>query len=955
MNKVKILFTFLGTLVISVSSSAQFEEIKAGTTIDYNNVTMQKSPSAAAFGKVQEVSVNTATGVPNISIPLYTFEMDGVSVPISISYNASGIKVGDLATSVGLGWSLEAGGQFTRTVRAQADEFDGILAGSGLGPLSYNWYASYGTTMDIEEWQKDMRGNPYSLVDDGFARNADHYPDQFGYSFLGNSGSFIYNPNAAGIIKDKTDGIKILWDESITSDFGAKDMYGNSYEFFLSDTEKSNNMYTFGTEHDLVAGQAIIWEDDDGNTPPTAWKLSKITTKNNKVINFSYHSVDIDPYVIEKADSHITIGYACDSGPPAPPPVKNYGYTNITYNFNTQLIDTISSPNGNIIITFEYDTDTNITTPGVWLTKLEKIVVSDFTDNSKTKIKEFHFLYDRFTGGDPRLRLDELYEVVYDEYNNSIQKPSYKFSYNNGTLPPKDSFSQDFFGYFNNNYSGGYKKTLVPYLNPGEPFIQYFTDNSTNRDLNPSTIIYGMLTGIQYPIGGSTLFDYEPNELNGKYCGGLRIHKIENINSTEIYNKKTYEYSGLTGPSLNNRDLTRKIEGNTTSYYASFVAAAPEYKPGYFYDKVTVTSTDTKNSKSYREEHYYEENFDLQHKMDYALKQKMFFVENQPNPIKIEDYVNGIEENQFTVEWNILGDMKCYSPDVVNTSFNLGYNEYPRKLLHYGNSALLPKLIASTEYLGPSRKPVTTIKKIEYDPDTLLKTKEITDTRDTRIGFNDYGNRDESGEVLTTTYKYPSTAYGFPVDFPKGLLIKKEVSSNKSEETMIFGQAMEYDNVGNVIKTFQYNKGEVGNNSSLNYVDDYEEMSTIFYENGKPVQVFQKSGEATTYIWGLNNQYPVAKIEGKTRAALDQNLLAAVEIATYSALPGALDNLRLSLINDKAMLTTYTYKPLAGVETITDPKGEKITYHYDEFGRLDYVEDKDGNILSENEYHYRQQ
>ena len=53
------------------------------------------------------------------------------------------------------------------------------------------------------------------------------------------------------------------------------------------------------------------------------------------------------------------------------------------------------------------------------------------------------------------------------------------------------------------------------------------------------------------------------------------------------------------------------------------------------------------------------------------------------------------------------------------------------------------------------------------------------------------------------------------------------------------------------------------------------------------------------------------------------------------------------------MITTYTYIPLIGVSTITDPKGNTMTYTYDSFGRLQNVKDKDGNILSENEYHYK--
>ncbi len=54
-----------------------------------------------------------------------------------------------------------------------------------------------------------------------------------------------------------------------------------------------------------------------------------------------------------------------------------------------------------------------------------------------------------------------------------------------------------------------------------------------------------------------------------------------------------------------------------------------------------------------------------------------------------------------------------------------------------------------------------------------------------------------------------------------------------------------------------------------------------------------------------------------------------------------------------AMVSTYTYDPLIGITSMTDPKGYTMYYTYDDLNRLKTIKDQQGNILSENEYHYK--
>ena len=56
-----------------------------------------------------------------------------------------------------------------------------------------------------------------------------------------------------------------------------------------------------------------------------------------------------------------------------------------------------------------------------------------------------------------------------------------------------------------------------------------------------------------------------------------------------------------------------------------------------------------------------------------------------------------------------------------------------------------------------------------------------------------------------------------------------------------------------------------------------------------------------------------------------------------------------------AHVTTYTYKPMVGITSVTDPSGRRKTYDYDTSGRLITVKDESGNIIERYDYRYKDQ
>lgn len=107
---------------------------------------------------------------------------------------------------------------------------------------------------------------------------------------------------------------------------------------------------------------------------------------------------------------------------------------------------------------------------------------------------------------------------------------------------------------------------------------------------------------------------------------------------------------------------------------------------------------------------------------------------------------------------------------------------------------------------------------------------------------------------------------------------------------------------------------------------------------GNLLQYHTENGLTTSLLWDNKGEYPIAKVEG---AAYSQ-------ISRYQSHP---EDLRTAL--PKARVTTYTYRPLVGITSITKPNGQKERYEYDEFNRLKTVKDHKGKILRQYEYHYR--
>lgn len=125
---------------------------------------------------------------------------------------------------------------------------------------------------------------------------------------------------------------------------------------------------------------------------------------------------------------------------------------------------------------------------------------------------------------------------------------------------------------------------------------------------------------------------------------------------------------------------------------------------------------------------------------------------------------------------------------------------------------------------------------------------------------------------------------------------------------------------------------------------------------GNPLFITKDDATKIVYLWSYGGQYPIAEIKNATYEEVS-SILGKDFIDRLSSLLTLSDNdkkkineLRSKLPN--SLVTTYTYKPLVGILTISDPRGMTTHYEYDTLGRLKYIQDHSGKKIKEYDYNY---
>lgn len=627
-------------------------------------------------------------------------------------------------------------------------------------------------------------------------------------------------------------------------------------------------------------------------------------------------------------------------------------------------------------------------------------------------IKKIHFSYT--TSRMQRMKLTEI-KVRGKEYNG-LQ--TYSFRYN----PLYTDFylgqSTDHYGFQN---SGSFNLPIDNPSGIFVQIIQnnpnFFYEMKT-----PSTVHYmnDMLEKVIYPTKGYTTLEYEPHEYgseykiwpfkveantNGnKYTGGPRIKKLSNFDSNGIkLTEKIYHYKKnyLTGGSTSsgvlaytpkyhekyeNIEIVQKylhigsgeerIANKRGINYFLRCTSNPIYPlmstRGNHVTYSEVTVEEPGNGYTVYKYKNYDNGYEDKELINYISRD---LVDSRGINIPLWKDDEGIsmklERGQLLSE-EIFDSNKrpkskteyIYNDDPDRFNQNVRYLKLSRNSIDLAESLRSYRIVAGLHYIYfPYLKKK---KETAYLNKPAVKTQEFTYDNNYRL-IKSVNTTDSNGESIKSEILYPhnlaqsNTVYemmrilnmfNYPIQqtyFRTNELISKTnytFSDNLSNDNRIM--LLPYQ------KKAQY----------LNTPEYIESTITKYDALGNPLNIISKDNNSTCILWGYNGQYPIVEIKNvsydQLKSVISESVINSIsaENDPYMWYSYDINGLRTDARLKDALINTYTYEPLIGVKTITDPRGIITYYDYDGLGRLKETYIKEGSkkkTVQSYEYHYQNQ
>ncbi|ULQ52150.1 DUF5977 domain-containing protein [Flavihumibacter fluvii] len=540
--------------------------------------------------------VNLQTGAAFYTLPVFdwTDTKTNLSSGISLQYNSgNGLNVNEVASNIGQGWHLQAGGFITRI---QAGEPDDQLAFSGTvgkehlskypaGYLKANTNPALGCPTGLTKYPLYKKRN--QLYSQHNELTEDKQPDKFAFQFNGKAGIFIVDDVTGNVgITIGNTNLKISYTESdLTSQgirtrissFTIQDVDGLIYRFaklgvakILRSEFTDYSKTARARQPDLGYGKVFYqasFEDTDIVNPfiVNAWFLTEIEEPFSvRKVLFNYTDRTLDNF------AGYDISYNAN---------KDFGVISYKRSYTkTPFLTSIVYPDG---YTAQFNYGAN---------RIDLVgdkVMSSIDINygaravSKYLIGTTYFIGNRYgTPVNPeqksmaRLCLKSVKKVGTDLKDEA--KP-YIFDYYMGSNAPDDKvpapfcYTKDIWGYYNGNASIGFNNDIIS-INPKIPDfglniikgLCFRNASSSNVILNPKTgyAKNGLLRQIVFPTGGTLSYEYAQNIA---IINGVN----QNVGGVHAINTKTTDgtINNCSNPLTTNYNFELEGPGNVSSLW----------------------------------------------------------------------------------------------------------------------------------------------------------------------------------------------------------------------------------------------------------------------------------------------------------------------------------------------------------------------------------------------------
>ncbi|MEX2565302.1 MAG: hypothetical protein WD431_05130 [Cyclobacteriaceae bacterium] len=460
------------TLVSLIVQLCLLPAMAFGQDMEFRAQVVPPSPEVSALAKFADSRISHYSGIPDISIPLYSIGEQDLEIPLALSYHPGGIRVEERAGWAGLGWALKAGGSISRTLKGLPDEHTKGSSGymnheilpdklSASGMLDY-YNRNLNNVIDFEQ-------------------------DIFHFAFGNHSGKFVLNKNGEVAFLSASN-LKIQFEKNAYNITGWKvwDGYGNQFIFEVP-------------EHTIIE---VVSNTRSAPYQPnyfSAWHLSKIITYRGREIIFTYEGYTESYYSRSSQSASYFFAGSSGRGICGNDRITN-GFSEVTVT-GKQLV-TIQFGLGKIVVESKNDRQdaTAKRLSGLKVITNQGRLIKSFTfdhDYYYSSLSDRHLnLPDFIAKATPakRLRLTKITE------NTASPELNYHLEYHGNALPHMFSNSQDHWGFYN----GRDNQSLIP---------QYFKFRkaNANRLVVPEKAVLGTLKKITYPTGGSISYEMESN------------------------------------------------------------------------------------------------------------------------------------------------------------------------------------------------------------------------------------------------------------------------------------------------------------------------------------------------------------------------------------------------------------------------------------------------------------